>query len=767
LHDRTLINPVRLALAIGLAFLMAATAIISPHSVRAGAAGQKVVIIVGPVGGGSIQTNYLNRGEQIADSVEAMGGTAVRVFSPNATWANARAAVNGANIIVYIGHGSGYPNPYGSTLLRDRTNGWGLNRIAGADPADPTGHGHNLSTQMVYCGEAALEGKALTSYNAAYCSGGPITPALGFVMVYSNACYAPGAGETEETTPSSEGTALTRVAYYSRPILALGGTYFASDLGSGSVVEAILENPDRTFADIFAMGNGFSATALRTFPHPQVAGSEAWIQKTQGPGGLMSYWYAFAGNPYQTPRPAPPVADFTASPTSGIEQLWVAFTNESATFGPTSWAWDFDSNGTTDSTAASPVFTYPSAGTYSVMLTVTNSLGTDTLSRSNYITVIAPQPSTYVPLAPTRLLDTRVGNGLAGVFNARVPRTFQVGGRGGVPSNATAVTGNLTVTAQTGAGYVYLGPNPVVSPPSSTMNVPVRDDRANGVTVALSPTGSLSATYGAPGGSTTHLVFDVTGYFVPDASGATFVPLTPARLLDSRVGNGLSEPFSPGVPGTFQVSGRGGVPANATAVTGNLTVTGQTAAGYAYLGPDPLANPPSSTLNFPVRDDRANGVTVALSPTGSLSATYGAAGGSAHLIFDVTGYFVPDASGAIFVPLTPARLLDSRVGNGLSGPFSPATPRTFQVGGRGGVPTNATGVTGNLTVTGQATAGYAYLGPDPLANPPSSTLNFPVRDDRANGVTVALSSTGGLSPTYGASWGTTHLIFDVTGYFVP
>ncbi|MEX1278000.1 MAG: hypothetical protein WEI16_02970, partial [Chloroflexota bacterium] len=182
---------------------MAATAIISPHSVRAGAAGQKVAIIVGPVGGGSIQDNYLNRGEQIAAAAEARGATAVRVFSPNATWANAMAAVNGANIIVYIGHGSGYPNPYGPTLLTDRTNGWGLNRIAGADSADPTGHGHNLSTQMVYCGEAALEGKPLTSYNSAYCSGGPIAPAPGFVMVYSNACYAPGAGETEETTPSS------------------------------------------------------------------------------------------------------------------------------------------------------------------------------------------------------------------------------------------------------------------------------------------------------------------------------------------------------------------------------------------------------------------------------------------------------------------------------------------------------------------------------------------------------------------------------------
>ena len=121
--------------------------------------------------------------------------------------------------------------------------------------------------------------------------------------------------------------------------------------------------------------------------------------------------------------------------------------------------------------------------------------------------------------------------------------------------------------------------------------------------------------------------------------GATFVPLTPARLLDSRFGNGLSGPFNAGVPRTFQVTGRGGVPANATAVTGNLTATNQTQAGFVFLGPDPVASPTSSTLNFPLGDTRANGVTVALSSTGTLSATFGY-GGSTDLIFDVTGYFV-------------------------------------------------------------------------------------------------------------------------------
>jgi hypothetical protein len=159
------------------------------------------------------------------------------------------------------------------------------------------------------------------------------------------------------------------------------------------------------------------------------------------------------------------------------------------------------------------------------------------------------------------------------------------------------------------------------NPGSSTLNFPVGDNRANGVTVALGSGGTLSITYLA-GSGTTDFVFDVTGYFVPDQSGATFVALNPARLLDSRFGNGLSGKFSAGVPRSFQVSGRGGVPANATAVTGNLTVTNATSSGAAFLGPVADANPGSSTLNFPVGDNRANGVTVALGSGGTLSITY-------------------------------------------------------------------------------------------------------------------------------------------------
>jgi hypothetical protein len=373
--------------------------------------------------------------------------------------------------------------------------------------------------------------------------------------------------------------------------------------------------------------------------------------------------------------------------------------------------------------------------------------------------------STYHAITPTRVLDSRNGTGgLSGPFTNHVARTFTVAG---VPAGATAVTGNLTVTGQTSSGYLFIGPVAMNNPTSSTLNFPAGDDRANAVTVALGG-GSLSITFVAPSnGPTAHAIFDVTGYFTLDTTGATFRARDPIRVLDTRSGTGgLSGPFTNHVARTFTV---GGVPAGAIAVTGNLTVTGQTSSGYLFIGPVAMNNPVSSTLNFPVGDDRANAVTVALGAGGTLSITFVAPsnGPTAHAIFDVTGYFKADMNGKFYVPLTPNRVLDTRNGTGgLGGPFTNHAARTFTVGG---VPASAIAVTGNLTVTGQTSSGYLFIGPVATNDPGSSTLNFPKGDDRANAVTVALWDDGTLSITFVApsNGPTAHAIFDATGYFTP
>ena len=140
------------------------------------------------------------------------------------------------------------------------------------------------------------------------------------------------------------------------------------------------------------------------------------------------------------------------------------------------------------------------------------------------------------------------------------------------------------------------------------------------------------------------------------------------------------------------MTGTGAVPPDATAVTGNLTVTGQSSNGYLFLGPVAMNDPTSSTLNFPKGDDRANGVTVAIGTGGALWVTFVAPSpaNTAYVIFDVTGYYTGDPSGAAYVPLTPSRILDTRNGTGgLSGPFTNHAARTFTVAG---VPSGAVAV---------------------------------------------------------------------------
>ncbi|HEY8772489.1 MAG TPA: hypothetical protein VIM66_04895, partial [Candidatus Limnocylindria bacterium] len=141
--------PYRIRIAF-IATLTIISSLMAAVPVGAVVATQKVVIIVGPTG--SLTSNYRSKGDEIATTAQAAGATVVKVYSPNATWAKVKAAVNGANIVVYLGHGNGYPNPYGSTELTDRDNGWGLNRTT------TNGDSDNWSTTMVYCGEKALLG---------------------------------------------------------------------------------------------------------------------------------------------------------------------------------------------------------------------------------------------------------------------------------------------------------------------------------------------------------------------------------------------------------------------------------------------------------------------------------------------------------------------------------------------------------------------------------------------------------------------------------
>jgi outer membrane protein assembly factor BamB len=398
--------------------------------------------------------------------------------------------------------------------------------------------------------------------------------------------------------------------------------------------------------------------------------------------------------------------------------------------------------------------------------------------------------ATFHASDPARVLDSRptgsghTNIGLAGKFHAGAVRTFRVSGVVGVgaskvavPTNATAVTGNLTIVGETADGLVALGPSMTPTGDVTTINFIVGDTRANNVTLGLGPNGTLSAVYRSAA-ATLDLIFDVTGYFTPDATGATYSTVAPGRVLDTRKSGsghtniGLTGKFTTKTVRTFPVAGVKAlgwasalVPAGATAVTGNLTVTNATSIGYVSVGPTIASVPKTSTLNVAAGANIANGVTVALN-AGKLQAVWdGTAGSSADVIFDVTGFFTTAQTGLKFYPIAPVRDLDTSTGVGFSFSFVSGEPESLTVAGFGGVAANAAGIAGNLTILNPSSNGYAFISPTTVATPTSSTINISANKAGANGFDVALS-TGSLAIIWVGTVGSTaDVALDVTGYW--
>jgi putative cell wall-binding protein len=285
------------------------------------AAAAKVAIIVGPAG--SLTSMYRSMANDVASVATAAGATVATAYSPAATWPAVKAAVDGANVIVYLGHGSGYPNPYGTSELTDRSNGWGLNTATTNGDADSWSAG-----TLVYCGERALLGTLTSGDDLArrtYCGGTTndgISPAPGFTMVYAQAHYTAGFGERYSPTAplTTLAEAQQHVRHYSAPILALGGTYLATAYGDADeIVARVLGQGTTSFGQIFAAGGGYSPLTLTKMAHPDRTGAEVWVQQTTIASlhfGQPDYWYAFAGDPTRTPGSvAPPTTPPTTPPT--------------------------------------------------------------------------------------------------------------------------------------------------------------------------------------------------------------------------------------------------------------------------------------------------------------------------------------------------------------------------------------------------------------------------------------------------------------------
>jgi hypothetical protein len=121
----------------------------------------------------------------------------------------------------------------------------------------------------------------------------------------------------------------------------------------------------------------------------------------------------------------------------------------------------------------------------------------------------------------------------------------------------------------------------------------------------------------------------------------SFFAVAPCRVVDTR--NPVSTNGGPvmgqGGQRDFAIRNNCGVPANAAAVSLNVTVANATTASFLTIWPTGITRPVVSTINFTQNDPSlANGAIVALG-SGSPDLSVFNSGGTVHVIIDITGYF--------------------------------------------------------------------------------------------------------------------------------
>ncbi len=560
---------------------------------------------------------------------------------------------------------------------------------------------------------------------------------------------APATVNTPDTSPPSVPTGLSAVAT-TKPSVTL--TWSAST-----------DNVGVTGYTIYRGGTKLTTVSASTLTYTDstVAGLTTYSYTVDAFDAAGNHSAQSASANIKVPDSTPPsvptglTATFVAS-TPEVDLAWNASTDNVAVTGYTIYR-----NGTALATVSGSTLTYAdsaivvSAG-YVYTVDAFDAAGNHSAQSGS----AAVNPGVYTAMSPKRLLDTRSSGGKLGPGGSM---NLAIAGTNGVPANASAVILNVTAVDESTAGFFTLYPTGAKLPTASNLNWVAGETVPNLVSVGLGAGGKVTIYNGL---GMADAVIDLEGYFAPSSGGSAgqFVPVVPARITDTRASSGQPNhglTLTAGTTLKVQVTGVGGIPASGvTAVVLNTTVTDTTTAGFLTVFPTGASVPLASNLNWMAGVTVPNRVIVPIGTGGQVSFFNGL--GSADVIVDINGYFTDGSgTGASFVPLTPSRILDTRMGGSpLAGPGT----MLVTVAGKGGVPASgAKAVVLNVTVVNPTTASALTVWPADASQPTSSDLNFTAGQTVPNLVVVKLSANGQID-IFNA-FGTTNVIVDVVGWY--
>lgn len=479
--------------------------------------------------------------------------------------------------------------------------------------------------------------------------------------------------------------------------------------------------------------------------------------------------FAIAVTPDQAPT-----ATVTVSPAPPGSASTFDASGSTLRFGTiASYGWDFGDGTAATTSTATTTHVYAAPGTYTATVTATSSGGTSTtqvftgqtMSRNggpqatastNVAIPGVPTEQLFNPVPPTRIADTRDGTG--GVARAPLSpgEVLRVSPRiaAGMPKgDVGGVALNVTAAEPLADGYLTVYPCTDPAPTSSNVNyVAGQIAEPNAVIVGVEET---TADVCITTSAHTDVIVDVFGWFSDDAG---FRPLTPERIADTRdPGIGpVVGPLRPGEVLTVQVSDGPGV-VGAAAL--NVTAANTTAPGYLTVYPCGGLAPYASNVNYePGQAGSPNAVLSGLDDDGQVCITTSA---PVDVVVDLTAEFAADAP---FVGLTPARIADTRDGNG-GVPNEKLQPgETLEVQVNPGDEFAASGAALNVTATEADGNGYLTVFPCDRPRPYASNVNYTTEEQASpNAVVTGLSEAGSVCIAASAP---VHVVVDLSGLFL-